>query len=155
MRSNVARRISVRLSAGGLGFMFLLLQLRQDEIVDGRLGPRRVLHLGHAGFRDRLPGPVIFAGILPRFLRAVSDARIGRAHFDPGFEIGDLLGGKLLVLRRHLQIRIGVAHRLDEQAFLRIAGHDGRAGLAAFQSPLARIEEQAAFDLLRLALWHL
>src|ERR1043166_2178887 len=74
---------------------------------------------------------------------------IGRAHFHPGFEVRNLLCRKLFVFRWHLQIRVGVTHRLDEQTFLWITGNDRRASVAALQHVRARIELQPALQLLR------
>ena len=48
----------------------------------------------------------------------------------PLLEIGHRLFAELL-FRRHLQVGVGVLHRLDEQAFLGVSRRDGRAGVAA------------------------
>ena len=93
---------------------------------------------------------MLLARIRPGFLRGRSHARIGRAQFDPGHEVGDLAVRKLLAFRRHLQIGIGVADGFDEHTFFRIAGNDHRAVLAAFEQAFVGIEQQAAFDLLGL-----
>ena len=39
------------------------------------------------------------------------------------------------------------AHRVDQQALVRLAGHDGRSGVAAGQQAQARIEAQATLLL--------
>ena len=59
--------------------------------------------------------------------------------------------GKLLVLGRHLQIRVGVAHRFDEQAVVGIAGDDGRAGFAALEQAVAGFHGEIAFEFFGLA----
>ena len=43
-----------------------------------------------------------------------------------------------------------MADGLDEQAFLRIAGDDGRAGVAAGEHGLAGIEHEPALDFISL-----
>src|SRR6266568_145853 len=43
-----------------------------------------------------------------------------------------------------------LAHRLDEQAPVGIAGHDAGASLAPLEQAFAGVEEQSSFDLLRL-----
>ena len=75
-------------------------------------------------------------------------ARIGRAHFDPGIEIGDFGGGELFV-GRHLQIFVAIANGLHEQTFGGIAGDDGGAGLASFKERGAGVERQPAFGFFR------
>ena len=77
------------------------------------------------------------------------EARIGRAHADPFHEISDEIVGELLVARRHREVAVGVADGFDEQAFVRLAGDDGGAGVAALHPTVARVEREAAFDLLR------
>src|SRR2546427_12210141 len=77
-------------------------------------------------------------------------ARIRRAHFYPRLQVGDLFRGKLFVLWRHLEVFICVADRLDQKALFRVAGRDGRAGVAAFEQTIARVEQEAAFDFFRL-----
>ena len=76
----------------------------------------------------------------------LGDARVGRAHFHPGFQCGDFFRRQFFALGRHLEIFIRVTHRLDQKTFVRIARFDGRAGVAAFQQRFAGIEQQAAFD---------
>ena len=61
------------------------------------------------------------------------NARVGRAHFDPCFEAGDLSGGEFFVLGRHPQLIVGVTDRLDQKASSDVAGLDGGAGIAALE----------------------
>ena len=115
------------------------------------------LTAGGARLRDRLECPVILA------VAAVGDgisggarcARVGRAHAHPGHEIVHLRRRELSV-GRHLQVGVGVADRLDQQALLRIAGDDGRAADAALFPAAAPVERQSDDSGCRLAaLWHL
>lgn len=73
-----------------------------------------------------------------------------RAQLHPFFQRGDLVGAELLVLRRHLEVRVGVADGFDEQAFLHVARHDGGAGVAALEDGGGGIQREAALELLRL-----
>jgi len=85
--------------------------------------------------------------------RAIRVARVWRPHFDPCFQAGDLLIRKFFVFRRHLQIRISIADRFDEQARVGIPRDDDWAGVTALKECLASIEAQTAFDFLgRLAM---
>ena len=68
---------------------------------------------------------------------------IGRAHLHPRFEVGDDRVGELR-LGRHLEIFVAVADRLDQQAFVGVAGHDRRAGVAALAKALAAVEAEPA-----------
>ena len=86
--------------------------------------------------------------VAPFALVGGGGARIGRAHFHPLFQRGDFIIGKFFVLG-HLQIRVGVAHRLDEQAGFGIAGDDGFAGITTLEQRLAAVEQQATFDFFR------
>ena len=77
-------------------------------------------------------------------------ARQGRAHFDPGFEAGDLFLRQFFVFGRHLEVGIGVPHGLYQQTGVGIAGDDGRTGAAALEQSLGRVEPQVAFELFGL-----
>ena len=52
--------------------------------------------------------------------------------------------------RRHFQIGIVVADGLDEQTFLRLAGDDGRACVAAREHGRAGIQHEPALDFVSL-----
>ena len=53
-------------------------------------------------------------------------------------------------LRRHREIVIEPAHGLDEQAFVRLSGHNRRPGIAAVRPAAARVERQPALHLSRI-----
>ena len=76
--------------------------------------------------------------------------RPGHTGFHPLREVSDLAGGELLVLGRHLEIRVGVADSFDEETFPGVAGNDGRAGVAALEQTFERIEVKPALELLGL-----
>ena len=113
----------------------------------------RILDFRHTRLHDRpirpmLPGLLHVGGV--HCLRAGGfRARIGRAHADPFHEVGDEVVGKLLVARWHREIAVGIADGFDEQAFVRLARNDGRAGVAALEPAIACVEREAALDLLR------
>ena len=54
---------------------------------------------------------------------------MGRPHFNPAAQVGDLAVGQLL-FRRHLQIRISVRHRDQQQTLLQITCDDRRPRIA-------------------------
>src|SRR5215211_688837 len=93
-------------------FMF---QSSQNESIDFRARPLFILDGGSACFFQRLEGPVTFAcdGV-----RRSSELRrdimlgCGSSHFDPRLEFRDRFVGNLL-LGGHLEIRVGVAYRLN------------------------------------------
>ena len=68
------------------------------------------------------------------------------ARFHPRLEIGDI-AGRQLTGRRHLEPRVSLADRLNQQTVFRIAGHDRGAGIAALKYRCPRIEPQAPFLL--------
>ena len=123
---------------------------RGEDVVINRVARERLpvlAEVGHDGLEDGLETPVLLRVGEGRavFVRCVG-ARVGRAHADPRFEVGDLRGGKFLVLRRHLESAVAIADGADERAGIRIAGDDGGAGIAALEQAVARIEAQAALD---------
>src|SRR4051812_44714971 len=94
-----------------------------------------------------LLGLLVVLGLLIRLrlvarLRRGSRLAPGQAALDPVDQGGDLLVAELLVLGRHLQVLILIAHRLDQQALVRLARDRGRAALAAREDRLARVEPQ-------------
>ena len=97
----------------GIGREIFRLQFREDEIIHGRFAPSRILHFGRSGLGQRLPCPMLLVRINPLFLGFSRGARIGRAHHHPFFQVGDLLISELL-LGRHLQILVCVAHGFDQ-----------------------------------------
>ena len=115
-------RRSGRLSA-------LLPQLREDEIIHRDARPRR-LHCGACRVLHRLKGPV-------RFLRGRRAAGRERcALFHPRRQVGDDGVGQFRFLRRHREVRVVMPHRAQQQAFRRITGHEGRAGIPALEQRL-------------------
>ena len=129
----------------------LRLERGKNESIHVRLRPRSVLHGWNLRFGDGLKGPVLATLLdVDRACDGLrhSVPRIGRAPADPLFKIRDDFGRKPL-LRGHLEIAL-IVHGLDQQAALHISGHHGRCGVAALANPLARVEQQTAFDLLRL-----
>ena len=56
---------------------------------------------------------------------------------DPFFEEGDFGGRDFCCAHRHLQFVVGVFDGLDEEAFVGVAGNDGRASFAAFEETVA------------------
>src|SRR5262249_60143678 len=69
-------------------------------------------------------------------------ARVGCAHVDPLLEIDDHGFGEFLFLRRHLQLGIDVANRLDEQTVFRLTGHDRRAADTSLENARLAVESQ-------------
>ena len=130
------------------------LQACENELVDVASRPARVLDDGRRGLLHRLEGPPFL-----RLARVVffdhlrhAFARIGRAHCHPRLEVFDHRLGQLAatLLGRHGEVFVGVAHRLDEQALLKIARHHRWSVVAAAPDALAGIEQEAALDLLGL-----
>lgn len=75
-------------------------------------------------------------------------ARIGRAHLDPTFKIGDDALVELSV-GGHLDFVVGVAERAKEKRGFGIAGDDGWAGVASFEERGGIIEAETAFGFVR------
>ena len=75
-------------------------------------------------------------------------SRVGRAHFYPGNQIGDLFVRKLAAAFAggHLKVFVGVTDGLDQKTLVRIPAHDGGPGVAALEQTIARIEQESAFD---------
>ncbi len=69
----------------------------------------------------------------------------GSAAADPLDQRGDFLGRQLR-FGGHL-IRIAVANRIDQQALVGLARHDGRRGVAPLEHGVARVEPQVALLL--------
>ncbi len=134
----------------GRGLQMGGFEAGQNEFVHRRARETLILDSGYWRFLDGLKGPMrpgFFPDALESRAPALRDARIRRAHFDPGLQAGDLSVRELLVLGWHAKIVIRITHRLDEEALLRITRLDGRTGIAAFQKALATVQEQTAFDL--------
>ena len=96
------------------GFQAGFFDVCQDEPVDVRLRPGRVLHRGNGRVPHGLEGPVRRLRLDGRSHgHGRTAARIGRAHRDPLFEVGDD-GGRQGLLRRHLEIVLPF-QRVDEK----------------------------------------
>ncbi len=70
---------------------------------------------------------------------------VRRAHLHPLLEDGDV-SRRHLRLGGHFDVGVFVLDRFDEQALTGITGHDGWAGVAAFEPALFSIEQQMALD---------
>ena len=107
------------------------LVLRENEGVHLIQRPGLITHGGGRGFPHRLIGPVfpsflhIHAGLLHRFRHRHRLAWIERTALHPFLQHGDL-AFRQFRLRRHLHVRVRVAHRLDEVALFYIARHQRR-----------------------------
>ena len=99
-------------------------------------GPERPVRLAHLGDGRRAGFVAVPSGHgAPILTHAARAAICGRVEREP------LLG-------RHLQLALA-ADGLEQQALLGLAEDDGRAGVAALEQGLARVEPQAAALLLR------
>src|SRR5439155_13355287 len=74
-------------------------------------------------------------------------ARIRGAHANPRFQIANLWRRQNF-LWRHLQLAVGVAHRMNQSALFRVAWDDYRSRFTAFHPPVAGIQQKAPFDFL-------
>src|SRR6185436_6017207 len=112
-----------------------------------------IIHRGSLQRPERLERPVALPRLDVDALlgggRGALPAGIGRAALHPRLEVRDHLGREL-ALRRHLELLVLVADRLDEEALVEVARDDGRAGLAALEQALARVDVELALQLLRL-----
>ena len=90
--------------------------------------PGLIMHGGWRGIPHRLIGPMlptflhIHAGLFHRFRYRHRLARIGRTALHPLLQHGDLTLRQFR-LRRHLHVRVRVAHRLDEVALFQRPRH--------------------------------
>ena len=127
---------------GGEGLLF---ELGQDIGIDRGAGPAGVFDDGRRVGGEGLEGPVFAAAIEIDSGGGFAGggggvfARVGRAHADPGFEIGNdgvgqFAGG------RHAEVEIGVGDGFPEAAFVGLAGDDDGAGVAALAERGAGIE---------------
>ena len=151
VRSNVARRISVRLSAGGAGVSpFASSFARMKRSIVGER-PAASFTAGGGGSRDRLERPELLRprpGRAPGRRRAAGP-RVGAPIFTHASRSAISAVGELL-LRRHLQVVVGVPDRLDRAGSCpgRRARRPGRTS-PPLSTPVARVEQQLALELLR------
>ena len=141
------------------GRQALCLDGGEEKTVHIPLRPRGVLRPRHRLRLRRLERPPLFRVLLAEFLhhRRRAVARVRRAHFHPLLEVADHRIRQLpaLLFRRHREVLVGVAHRLDEQALVEASRHHRRPAVAAAADALARVEHQAALHfrgLFRVAL---
>ncbi len=73
--------------------------------------------------------------------------RVGRPAADPLGDVRDLLVGKPVALGRHLEVVVPVADRVDDEAVGGLSRRDRRPRVAAVEHPLARVQHEAALDL--------
>ena len=99
---------------------------------------------GNGGTAERLEGPVLQR-------RRLGGAGEGGAGPDPGLDVAQRRVRELPsgLRRRHDQVRVGLLQRFQEQAFLRMARHDGGAAVAALEKRGPRIDAKPALLLLR------
>jgi hypothetical protein len=143
---------------GGGGREILLFEFSQDEAIDRILRPRGVLHDGRRVVDRFLKRPPLatFIQLRPQGRGGGrmccgdgfghGDARIGRAHLHPRFEVRDLRIGQLLV-RRHLEFFVLVTDGLDQPALVGIAEDNAGPGVAALEQAGARVEQQVRLQL--------
>ena len=116
------------------------IQRGQHETVHRFTGPRGILHERRLSTAHRLEAPPVETllklhrpSVVRREIRdlCLRHSRIRRSLAHPLSEQFDLSQRQHL-FRRHFEIFFRVAHRLDQQARTRLAGHDGRPALTAF-----------------------
>ena len=126
---------------GTVGYKPLCLEPRKHEMIDAGAAPVLVLDRRHLGPGQRLERPklsILVADGFGNHFGGHVDQRlvVGGAGFNPGSDAVDGLGGQLIGLVGH--VRLGfVPHELYQQAFARLAGHDGGALFPAFEQAFA------------------
>ena len=129
-RSNVARRIRVRRSAGGEGVSPSSSSLARTNASTGDADPARILDGGRRTWLDRRERPV---GLDPaprsRPRRCpTAEPRATAPPSRPTAEARRPTAPGSLAFGRHLQFVVRVRDGLDQQALVGLARHDGRAG---------------------------
>ena len=114
----------------------------------------RVADLGRRGILNRLEGPELAArgevdgfGLGRGIVGRRGGTRVGRAHRDPGREVGDLRGAEL-VLGRHLEFLVRITHGADEEAVVGLARHERGTGFAALEQRRAGVEAETRTEFL-------
>ena len=138
----------------GVGGEAVVREFGEDEVIDGGFDPRRVGGSGgggDCGLADGLERPVFFAdaavaGGGGTGLGRGGDAGIGGAAADPLGEVGDLRVSEFFALGGHLELVVFVTDRGEEEATRRLAGDEGRAGVAAGKEGGGGVEEETALD---------
>ena len=120
----------------------------EHESVDVVLGPGGVLHVGHRHWCQPAVRPVLSPRLdVDRpFVHGGRGlvAGIGRPHVDPLLKVGDHFVGQFSC-RRHFEAVIFEGR--EQQAFLFLAGHDGRTALAPLGHAVTGIDEQVGLEL--------
>ena len=130
-----------------------LLELREHEAVDRVPDPGFLPDGRKRGVRGRVIAPELppfdeIDGGLRRGLRGARDSRVRRPHFDPRFEVADLLRAQpFRLLGRHVEVVVAVPDGMDEQALFGIARNHRGARFAAPQQALARIQVELRLHL--------
>ncbi len=120
-----------------------------DEPIDRTVGPAGRVRRGIENL-DRLERPMPRAGYLvsgESRRRSAMGCGPGRAVGDPTREVRDGLAAQPL-LRRHLDLVVGPADRLDDQALIGFAGDHCRPTIAALEECLSADDRQSAAGLL-------
>ena len=135
----------------GRGLQAIGFQLRHNEAVDVVRGPVGFLHGWRGWLLRHLEGPEAAVHLwLGAMLCTAGDlvAGIMRTAADPGLQVGHVRFGELL-LGRHLEIAVLIAHSLPEQAFLGLAGDERGAGVTAVFPACLMIETKTSLLLVR------
>ena len=135
----------------GRWFQPRCFQFREDKVVDGIARPRPIFHHRHRRLARRHVSPK-FPPILQRhpchLLRHRNPrTRVRRTHFHPLLQHRNRRIRQLPFLR-HLQIRIGIPHRLNKKTLIQFPRHNRRTTIPSRLPPHPRIQRQPAFRLL-------
>jgi hypothetical protein len=110
-------------------------------------------------YEDRREGPPLSSLRQLRFIYDTAlccgrvdrvDARIRGASGDPRLEIGDDLICQLAA-RRHLQMRVGIFHRVNQFAVARFARNERGSERATLHQAFSTVQSEVALGLLHLA----
>ena len=121
-----------------------------DEAVDVVAHEPRVGHRGRYRRHRRLKAPPALGCLTIHATDAfLEDARVGGTGADPGGEVGDLCRREResRILRRHRRDAVGMLHRAEQEACLRVSRHDRRPGVAPCLPALSGVEGKAAARL--------
>ena len=134
-------------------FQLHAFELGEDKAVDIVARPGGILDGGHFRIGQRLPGPMFgpelsIFGFRLAERRWHSHCRPGGAALDPRRQVGNFFGRQRLVaFGRHPPLDVLERHALQQQALRRVAGHDGRAVVAAVEQAVAVVDAQAALGV--------
>ena len=117
-------------------FELVLFQLGQNETVDRIAWPVFLFDSREREVARWQESPMPRTRNAERGTRNRRPARIGGAHANPHFQIANLWRRQNF-LWRHLQLAVGVAHRMDESALFRVARDDYRSRFTAFHPTVA------------------